>query len=392
MPCTEVGSLVALKYAPHVVVGPVLSIEDKVATISNSKTHSTTSANVDDVLVVYQHYVAVNWDFSPEQACNLRAEPSMVAPKIGVRGNGDRELIVREQNGFLQLHSGGWVRQKGNFCGEWAPEGPAVSPEDASKQLLANGSYANSEFDIAEKAAFMKREFLKGTDIDCALAMALVARPPRQDHVPKVVVANGGDGEMRLGLPELVTEGEPEAVPSPTSSPARNSAKGRVRIVTSDMTAHHHQHSPAHSAQNGGGGDSARDAAHHHQPGQMPTTAWAAKGGGRAGARKKPAAKKSVKRSSSAPRAASPPPPRKSSQPLDSSFLEWLRFHSLSAYRHVFEKHEIDLDVLPTLTYADLAEMQLPAHVCKQVNHALNHPDHPAPVRRQRSPVRKRVK
>ena len=58
------------------------------------------------------------------------------------------------------------------------------------------------------------------------------------------------------------------------------------------------------------------------------------------------------------------PSPR---EPADPGVVAWLKANKLSAYIPVFEAHEVDLEVLPTLTYVDLLEMRLPPHVCKAV-------------------------
>eukprot|EP01064_Diplonema_japonicum_P036515 TRINITY_DN8228_c0_g3_i1.p1 TRINITY_DN8228_c0_g3~~TRINITY_DN8228_c0_g3_i1.p1 ORF type:complete len:395 (+),score=65.29 TRINITY_DN8228_c0_g3_i1:61-1245(+) len=382
----EKGTIVASRSDPDAAIGYVTNLlEGDNVELVLYKGGMLVECPADDVTPSPQWYIANQWKLSKDKACNVRVQPTMDSEKIGTRIDDDKEVITHEISGFLRIQNIGWVRKEGNFTGTWErckPAGESESRSSTPPPMIASPTPSNGgsekfvnkgerELAVAEKARLMKKAFLEGVSVDEALervaqhvnspTSGLLSMSPTTDNT-KASSIDQYEGNV-YSIPSSLRT--PSSVSSPTASP---NSRGAARVRITEPTDH------------------VIVSSSYSSPG--PTPGWVSasyvthtpKRSGSKGKSKKPG-----------PVLPPPPPPPSPKFPLDPLLQEWLVQYNLTPYNHIFSQHEVDIVVLPTLTYADFVEMRLPPNVCRAVLHAVRHPDDKPLLERprQRSPSRK---
>eukprot|EP01059_Diplonema_ambulator_P030690 TRINITY_DN5351_c0_g1_i1.p1 TRINITY_DN5351_c0_g1~~TRINITY_DN5351_c0_g1_i1.p1 ORF type:complete len:411 (+),score=105.60 TRINITY_DN5351_c0_g1_i1:56-1234(+) len=380
----EKGTIVASRSAPESAIGYVNEVlDEETVEIILYKDEMPVECPIEDVVASPQWYVAAEWECSRDKACNVRMSPTMDSEKIGTRSDGDRELISHEVDGFLRIQNVGWVRKKGNYTGAWVP-GDTDSRESTPtpKSAVSNNSLGKlvrkneHEMAVAEKARLMKKAFLEGVSVDEALERVQHhLNSPHRDR--ESAISSVSYSSPRVGMYNEQSIPSSLRTPSSLSSPTSPASRGaRVRIMEPVDPPPPEPLSPGPTPGWTSGGKT--------------VTTCVTTSGGYTKMRTSCGGKAKVKKPG--PVLPPPPPPPSPKYHIDTLLQEWLNQYHLNPYAHIFSQHEVDIVVLPTLTYGDLVEMRLPPNVCRAIIHAIRYPDDKPLLerpRRQRSPTRR---
>eukprot|EP01061_Rhynchopus_euleeides_P006683 TRINITY_DN15731_c0_g1_i3.p1 TRINITY_DN15731_c0_g1~~TRINITY_DN15731_c0_g1_i3.p1 ORF type:complete len:420 (+),score=138.64 TRINITY_DN15731_c0_g1_i3:180-1439(+) len=383
------GSVVGHFLEPKKVLGSVQSIrEDGSVEVALKDQDVLTIYEADSLVPLNRYFVASGWSDSEDGACLIRSSTKKDAEHLGKKHDGDVVEITRELEGHMMIADGGWVKRAGHTTGMW------VEVDQVTGRRLSQPSVTTprpAETDSTLQA--LKESFLRGASIDEALRLAVANTTPKAEarlphrlsHRPAEM---GSDGEASLqttqdsqsitqlnstipqnsamaqavkdaaakASPPFPVSKTPSAELSPeevllfntkaappgpeTSEPVVEAAETIVtprksHVVSGEKSLPLPPASVEHTPETGA---------------ISPARAWTAAASKKGGA--------GLTRRSQ---------PLTSPLELDPTLQAWLKAKKLSPYSSTFQAHEVDMEVLPLLTYADLLEMRLPSHVCKAV-------------------------
>ena len=295
--------------------------------------------------------------------------------EIGQKRDGEVIEACREVEGYMMAVGGGWVRVGGDVSGMWV----VVDAETGKRLSQASTHPAPKETDADPALVALRESFLKGGDIDEALRVAVGAPPARQ---PRLLQRPGG-----LSAAALKHDDEDDVSLHTTQDSASIAAvlnstvpqTGQLSQAVREATLQNIQASTASApvtpeevvlSEKGDKGEKSHVTPEAAEPiitprksaesGEnappapavvSPARGWTAAASRRCGSAN---SKRAVQALSSP-------------LPLDNNLFLWLKQKKLSPYAATFQAHEVDMEVLPLLTYADLLEMRLPSHVCKTI-------------------------
>ena len=258
--------------------------------------------------------------------------------------------------GFLKLaDEEGWVREQGEYCGLWTVLGGDAAPaEDEAKETAAKPAAESEGCDTEDYLQKLKDAFLEGGDLEAA--MHDTDTPCR------------GANPAPLQGEELGAEGSDDGPPRTegvnlnTTLPQDVVRRALVQEEAADVLVTPRPDADGLSAGSGETPTAHNDNSREVDSVESPAKAWASP---HASQRPKmPLEKKTKEKRGPSKRSGHSNP---ASPSLDPELLQWLKANKLSSYAQTFQAHEVDLEVLPSLTYADLMEMRLPSHVCKAI-------------------------